>query len=100
MTVKETQKSMGTVEEIKSKNILVGSDKSLAVTYRLEKTASVYLISAFTENEEATTFAGNTLAVAEEIFDAVSEGGVTPCTLNDVCRDLLLEISTKLFTNR
>ena len=54
--------------------------------FRLECLEGFWL-SVTMQKERACVFVGSDLERAWELFCAVSRGGVTPCTLEDVCRD-------------
>ena len=56
--------------------------------YRLEL-QNGYWITAVRAGETARVFLGDALQAAWAVFETVSEHRVLPCTLEDVCADLL-----------
>lgn len=60
--------------------------------YQLRKSGSlVYRIYAGYRRDRVYCFAGNNRSAAQEIFDTVVRGCVTPCTLQCIIDDLLPE---------
>lgn len=67
----------------------------LQMTYRLSLTVTAdgreYLLSVSSGADSCTEAVGGDLLHAAALYQAVSEGFVTPCTLSDILADLNLQ---------
>ena len=90
----EINNQFGYIKVIDKKEMKKSTEYDKNICYRLlsvELDEAVFLISVKTDEESAVAFAGTDEAVAREIFVSLASGTVTPCTVKDVCRDLLIE---------
>ena len=81
---------IGRVIEICAKTTKIAEEE---ISYRLVKIESdfwLYLLRVCSGEEEAIIIAGNDMASAKSIFDSFVDGKVSPCSANDVFKDIIL----------
>ena len=85
-------KDIGRIITVKeaSIGILPGSTDVLYRLIKLEMEASQYLLSVSDSDEEAVMAVGRDEKRAENLFDAFVSGKVSPCTANDLLKDIIL----------
>lgn len=84
-------KKVGTVKELMTVSVKLKTE-DVHIRYSLveaEALQRVYLITLSLESESETVFAGKDKHRAGCLFDALVNGEVTPCTAEEVARDLL-----------
>ena len=94
MKVNTDHKKMGVVKELLNVNTQLRAEWDLRIKYRLMEAGyaekSLYLIEINSAEESKIVFAGNDESKAKSLFNALVGGDVTPCTADDVARDLLI----------
>ena len=83
-------KEIGRVIEICAKTAKIAEEE---ITYRLVKVEAnilLYLLVVCTVEEEAVIIAGNDMESAKSIFDSFVDGKVSPCSANDIFKDIIL----------
>lgn len=84
-------------QEIETKRIVLAEREvhaeGLCLVYRLEKTETFW-IAVDCGAESARCEIGSDLGLAWELFCAMAEGSVTPCVLDELCRDWMYGKST------
>ena len=80
-------------QEIETKRMLLARREAqvgcLHLVYRLEKSDGFWIV-AECGTESAACEIGSDLGLAWELFSAVVDGTVTPCVLDEICRDWML----------
>ena len=81
---------IGRVIEICAKTAKIVEEE---ISYRLVKIESdflLYLLRVCSSEEESVIIAGRDIASAKSVFDSFVDGKVSPCSANDVFKDIIL----------
>ncbi len=85
-------KEIGCIVEMRNKTVEMIPEKEF-VSYRLIKLdmeESIYLLMVSDSNDEISRVIGKDEGKAENIFNTFVDGKVSPCTANDIFKDILL----------
>ena len=84
-------KEIGRVSQVRERSEVLGDGRILYRLVKLEADFSLYLLLVKDSSKEVAMIVGSEKEKAENLFEAFANGLVSPCTANDIFKDIILQ---------